>query len=132
MQVPPSGQCTSTCDLVATPPHPTPCARAPVCAVSVPIHHRPPSARARLQVNAKAAARLLLQQEAATVDAAVADTQKAAAAGRTKAPAPNPLADDRFKAMFEDAAFTIDERSEEYRALHPNVGRVRSPAVPRT
>lgn len=36
------------------------------------------------------------------------------------APAPSLLEDDRFKAMFEDPEFAIDERSEEYRILHPN------------
>ena len=34
----------------------------------------------------------------------------------------NPMLDDRFKAMFEDEAFAVDEQSDEYRLLHPNVG----------
>jgi len=32
------------------------------------------------------------------------------------------LEDARFGAMFTDTAFAIDERSEEYKALHPNAG----------
>lgn len=35
------------------------------------------------------------------------------------------LDDDRFKAMFEDAEFRVDEASEEYKQLHPNVVKVR-------
>ncbi|KAL4527757.1 hypothetical protein Ndes2437A_g02896 [Nannochloris sp. 'desiccata'] len=31
------------------------------------------------------------------------------------------LEDDRFKVMFEDPEFAVDERSAEYKALHPNV-----------
>eukprot|EP01026_Neomeris_dumetosa_P012827 TRINITY_DN14460_c1_g1_i1.p2 TRINITY_DN14460_c1_g1~~TRINITY_DN14460_c1_g1_i1.p2 ORF type:complete len:212 (+),score=62.43 TRINITY_DN14460_c1_g1_i1:199-834(+) len=34
------------------------------------------------------------------------------------------LHDERFKAMFEDEEFTIDERSEHFKALHPNAVRV--------
>ena len=33
------------------------------------------------------------------------------------------MADDRFKTMFEDPAFAIDERAEEYKVLHPNAGQ---------
>lgn len=33
----------------------------------------------------------------------------------------NPLADDRFAAMFEEEDFAVDEQSAEYRLLHPNV-----------
>lgn len=32
------------------------------------------------------------------------------------------MADDRFKAMFEDPEFAINEESDEYRLLHPNAG----------
>lgn len=32
------------------------------------------------------------------------------------------MEDDRFKAMFEDPDFAINEESEEYRLLHPNAG----------
>lgn len=34
------------------------------------------------------------------------------------------LKDDRFRAMFEDADFRVDEQSEEYKQIHPNVVRV--------
>ena len=40
---------------------------------------------------------------------------------RKDASLPSLLEDDRFKVMFEDPEFAIDERSAEYRALHPNV-----------
>jgi ribosome biogenesis protein ENP2 len=77
------------------------------------------------QVNRQVAARLMAQQElqqqaaeaeAADVDGAPAKKRKAAAEMA------NPLADERFKAMFVDEAFAIDENSDEYRLLHPNVG----------
>ena len=32
------------------------------------------------------------------------------------------MADDRFKTMFEDPAFAINEQAEEYKVLHPNAG----------
>jgi hypothetical protein len=35
----------------------------------------------------------------------------------------NPLADDRFAAMFEEDEYAVDEESAEYRLIHPNVGR---------
>ena len=38
------------------------------------------------------------------------------------APGPSLLEDERFAAMFSDPAFTIDERSDEWRQLHPNTG----------
>ncbi|KAF7492906.1 Nucleolar protein 10 [Sarcoptes scabiei] len=36
---------------------------------------------------------------------------------------PNPMKDDRFKAMFSDPNFEIDEQSEEYRLLNPVLSR---------
>lgn len=81
-----------------------------------------------LQVNTKTAARLLAQDAAAAATAAV-DGAAAAAAGEP-APAarrgPEPgagasmLGDTRFGAMFEDADFTINEGSDEFKLLHPN------------
>lgn len=73
------------------------------------------------QVNASLAARMLAAQKADDdePDAAAAE---ALPGKRPKRPAGDLLQDDRFKALFEDQAFTIDEQSEEYRALHPNAG----------
>lgn len=69
------------------------------------------------QVNAGLAAKVMaLQHEAEEAG------EDAAAGKSTKKPTTNLLADDRFKALFEDKAFTIDEQSEEYKALHPNAG----------
>lgn len=92
---------------------------------------RPPCNNANLlhtQVNAKVAAKLLAQQADAT-----AEQEGGAADGTTHADASvrkrrgelvaNPLADDRFKAMFEEEDFVVDEESAEYRLLHPNVPR---------
>eukprot|EP00197_Chlamydomonas_leiostraca_P004092 CAMPEP_0202871522 /NCGR_PEP_ID=MMETSP1391-20130828/18922_1 /ASSEMBLY_ACC=CAM_ASM_000867 /TAXON_ID=1034604 /ORGANISM="Chlamydomonas leiostraca, Strain SAG 11-49" /LENGTH=663 /DNA_ID=CAMNT_0049552351 /DNA_START=89 /DNA_END=2076 /DNA_ORIENTATION=- len=80
------------------------------------------------KVNTKVAARLTAQQ--AEVEAAAAGDAAARAALKKKgllAPdgqpvAPNAMADDRFKAMFEDADFVVDEEADEYKALHPNAG----------
>ena len=36
---------------------------------------------------------------------------------------PNVLEDDRFKAMFEDPSFAVDEAAEEYKIYHPNAGK---------
>lgn len=37
---------------------------------------------------------------------------------------PNLLNDDRFKAMFEDPAFQVDQKSEEFRLLNPLVSKI--------
>ena len=56
-----------------------------------------------------------------------ADDEEDRKAGKRKRPgqedgpdATQLLRDERFKAMFEDEAFAVDEKSEEYLALHPN------------
>lgn len=46
----------------------------------------------------------------------------AAAAGDGKGQQPTLLEDERFAAMFNDPAFAIDERSVEWKQLHPNTG----------
>lgn len=51
-----------------------------------------------------------------------ADGEGAPAVKKSRKPAGDLLGDDRFKALFENTAFTIDEQSEEYKALHPNAG----------
>ncbi len=67
-------------------------------------------------MNASLAAKVLASQHEAEEEG------EAAAGKRAKKPASDLLADDRFKSLFEDRAFTIDEQSEEYKALHPNAG----------
>ena len=37
---------------------------------------------------------------------------------------PNVLEDNRFKAMFEDPSFAVDEAAEEYKFHHPNAGKM--------
>ena len=61
-----------------------------------------------LQVNAAMAARLL------------EDKKGGPSAKAGQAEGNGLLADDRFKPMFEDPAFTIDEDAEEFKSLHPN------------
>ncbi|KAF8054988.1 nol10 [Scenedesmus sp. PABB004] len=73
------------------------------------------------KVNRAVAARLLAQQEAEAGDAAEGGDGAPGAKRRKGEPASNPLADERFAAMFEDEAFTVDPLSDEYRALHPNL-----------
>ena len=65
-----------------------------------------------LQVNAMYAAKILADEEG--LDGA----KKKAKGGEA-----NLMADDRFKTMFEDPAFAIDERAQEYKVLHPNAGQ---------
>lgn len=70
------------------------------------------------QVNAQAAARILAEQ--AGVDLGEGGKKRKGGAGA--AGGPTLLEDDRFKAMFEDPEFAIDERSAEWKLLHPNTG----------
>ena len=72
------------------------------------------------QVNASLAAKVLAEQGGG--DKQGEPEQDAAGGKRQKRPAADLLQDERFAALFEDKAFAIDEKSEEYRALHPNAG----------
>lgn len=60
------------------------------------------------KVNASMAARIIVENDSKSKK----QTEKNAQG--------NLLEDSRFAAMFEDPAFAIDEKSEEYRQLHPN------------
>lgn len=66
-----------------------------------------------MQVNAALAAKLMAEGQDAVEGITRKDKQQ---------PATELLADERFKSLFEDKAFAIDEQSEEYKALHPNAG----------
>lgn len=90
------------------------------------------------QVNAQLAAKLLAAREGArgepAADAAVpaassddGEEEEGGEGGRARkrqraAASSALLEDERFGAMFTDRAFAIDEKSEEYRLLHPNAG----------
>ena len=66
-------------------------------------------------MNADLAAREMLGTDAA-------GTEGGAPGKKAKKSAGTLLQDERFRALFEDQAFAIDEQSEEYKALHPNAG----------
>jgi ribosome biogenesis protein ENP2 len=72
------------------------------------------------QVNASLAAKVLAEQGGGGEPGE--PEQDAPGGRRQKRPAADLLQDERFAALFEDRAFAIDEKSEEYRALHPNAG----------
>jgi len=61
------------------------------------------------KVNANMAARLIVESES----------------NSKQRPETQVLEDPRFAALFEDPAFAIDEKSEEYKMLHPNADPVR-------
>lgn len=61
------------------------------------------------KVNANMAARLIVESESKS----------------KQRPETQVLEDPRFAALFEDPAFTIDEKSEEYKMLHPNADPAR-------
>lgn len=74
------------------------------------------------QVNRTLAAKLMAQQElAAQQQQGECEAEGPPAKKRKGDGLPNALADDRFKALFVDEAFAVDEDSAEYRLLHPNV-----------
>lgn len=73
------------------------------------------------KVNAREAARIMMKSKAEeknhTKDAA--ENGSAVSGKRKRDYHTNPMDDSRFKAMFEDPSFTIDEESAEYKMLHP-------------
>lgn len=79
------------------------------------------------KVNAAMAARLMAHEQDAKLlsKTSIADDEQEIdnvnKSSISKGSLPSLLEDNRFKALFEDPAFAIDERSEEYRLLHPNV-----------
>ncbi|MCO5576347.1 hypothetical protein L7F22_030156 [Adiantum nelumboides] len=74
------------------------------------------------KVNKELAARLL----ADAGDYAESESDKETGMKRKKSKKSNLLEDERFKAMFTDKAFEVDEESQEYRLLHPNVKKIKS------
>ncbi len=80
----------------------------PRCLIWVNDPHR---LSCMLQVNAKAAARMLAGQK-----------RSAPEGEEAQATQPGLVDDPRFQAMFEREDFAIDEDAKEYRALHPNRG----------
>lgn len=81
------------------------------------------------KVNVREAARILMRkkgQDQNQVDANKGPQPQDDGSGKRKRePSTNPMDDSRFKAMFEDPSFIIDEQSEEYKLLHPS-GEVKS------
>ena len=76
---------------------------------------------ALLQVNRKMAAEALLQKVAAEIPAGPDTSNK------KRKVLPSVLEDDRFKAMFEDPSFAVDEQADEYKFHHPNAGELWPP-----
>lgn len=62
------------------------------------------------------AAEALLQQAADEVPAGAETSNK------KRKVLPSVLEDDRFKAMFQDPSFAVDEAADEYKFHHPNAG----------
>lgn len=71
-----------------------------------------------MQVNRKMAAQAMLQAAAEEVPEGVETSNK------KRKTLPNVLEDNRFKAMFEDPSFAVDEAAEEYKFHHPNAGKL--------
>ncbi|KAL3134725.1 hypothetical protein ABBQ32_007727 [Trebouxia sp. C0010 RCD-2024] len=71
------------------------------------------------KVNRKMAAEALLQQAADEVPAGAETSNK------KRKVLPSVLEDDRFKAMFQDPSFAVDEAADEYKFHHPNAGNQR-------
>ncbi|MCO5549232.1 hypothetical protein L7F22_002699 [Adiantum nelumboides] len=74
------------------------------------------------KVNKELAARLL----ADAGDYAESESDKETGMKRKKSKKSSLLEDERFKAMFTDKAFEVDEESQEYKLLHPNVKKIKS------
>lgn len=63
------------------------------------------------------AAEALLQQAADELPAGAETTSN-----KKRKVLPSVLEDDRFKAMFQDPSFAVDEAADEYKFHHPNAG----------
>lgn len=63
------------------------------------------------------AAEALLQQVADEIPASAETSNK------KRKVLPSLLEDDRFKAMFQDPSFAVDETADEYKFHHPNAGK---------
>ncbi|KAK9809324.1 hypothetical protein WJX73_004781 [Symbiochloris irregularis] len=93
--------------------------------------------RISARLDAERASRITLVKKLPKVNAAVAARlmedkkgRAGAGAGAGQDGARGLLQDDRFKPMFEDPAFAIDENTEEFRSLHPNARVKRSKLLP--
>lgn len=80
------------------------------------------------KVNAREAARILMKKKGQ--DQSNPDAKNGTETGKRnrEESASNPMEDSRFKAMFEDPSFVIDEQSEEYKLLHPSGTHPRIPS----
>ena len=63
----------------------------------------------KLQVNAELAAKLMMETSEGVKKAKTSQGEL--------------LEDDRFKSMFQDPAFAIDQNADDYKVLHPNAGK---------
>ena len=72
------------------------------------------------QVNRKMAAQAMLQA------AAEEEVPTGETSNKKRKTLPNVLEDNRFKAMFEDPSFAVDEAADEYKFHHPNAGKAPS------
>lgn len=77
------------------------------------------------KVNKELAARLLSDAG----NGAISESDEESGKKAKKSKKSSLLEDDRFKSMFTDKAFQVDEESQEYKLLHPNVKKNKSALV---